>query len=110
MESGDSLVLRSRTGNADLVRLPVHALVLDQQHLAAPATELQRADDAIVEQRTGELVLRRVHPLKRSVKQQLLLVALQSAIAYRLRLLVHPHTVSVERRLLEERRRLRQAP
>jgi hypothetical protein len=84
-------------GDADLERLPVHALVLDQQHFAAPAAQLQRADDAVVEQRSDELMLRRVHLLQRGVEEQLLLVALQPPIPHRLRLLVHQHTVAVER-------------
>ena len=57
------------------MRLPIDALVLDQQHFAAPGTELQRADDPIVEQWSDELVLSGVHPLQRGVEQLLFLLA-----------------------------------
>jgi len=47
------LVLGGRTGNADLARLPVHPFVLDQQHLAASATELECADEPVVQESTN---------------------------------------------------------
>ena len=91
------LVLGRRARDADLAGLPVHALVLDQQHLAAPAAQLQRADDAVVQQRSDELMLGRVHLLQRGIEQLLLLLSREPPIAHRLRLLVHPHTESMER-------------
>jgi len=36
--------------DADLAGVPVHALVLNHQHLATPAAEFQDADDAVMEQ------------------------------------------------------------
>ena len=69
------LVLGSRTRNPDLVRLPVHALVLNQQHLAAPTTQFQRADDPVVQQWSDELMFGRVHPLQRRAEQFLFLLS-----------------------------------
>lgn len=75
------LVFRGRTGNADLARVPVDAFVLDQQHLAASAAELERANDSIVEQRANELVFGGVHPRQRRVEQLFLFAAGEPAIA-----------------------------
>src|SRR5688572_25502178 len=55
-DSAVLLVFRGSTGNTDLAGVPVHALVLNQEHLAAPATEFQRADDPVVEQLPRELM------------------------------------------------------
>jgi hypothetical protein len=42
---------------------------LNQQHFATPAAELQRADNAVVEQRPDELMLADVHFLERRVEE-----------------------------------------
>jgi hypothetical protein len=68
------LVFRGRAGNTDLVRRPVHPLVLDQQHLAPPAAQLQGADDAVVQQLADEHVSCGVHLVESGVEQPLLLV------------------------------------
>lgn len=70
-----SFVLRGRARDADLAGLPVHQLVLNQQHLAAPAAQLESADDAVVERRSDELMLRSVHLMQRGVEQPLLFLA-----------------------------------
>src|SRR6266446_6194017 len=41
-------ILRVRPGNGDLLLLPVHASVLDPQHLALTTTRFEYAHDAIV--------------------------------------------------------------
>jgi hypothetical protein len=64
-----------------LTRLPIHAPVLNQQHLAAPATQLQRADEAVVQERPGVLMFGGVHLLQRRVEQPFLFVAGESPIA-----------------------------
>jgi hypothetical protein len=50
------LVLRRRAWDADLAGVPVHALVLNHQHLAAATAEFQGADDAVVQECTHILV------------------------------------------------------
>src|SRR5207245_1395640 len=81
------LVLRRRARNADLAGVPVHALVLDEQHLAAPATEFQRTDEAVMQEWSDELMLGRVHLLQRRIEQQLFFISRQAAVARRLHLL-----------------------
>jgi len=44
-----------------LAGLPVHVPVLDEQHLAAPAAQVQCADDAVVQERPDVAVRPRVH-------------------------------------------------
>jgi hypothetical protein len=68
------------------------------------------ADDAIVEQRSDELVLRCVQLLQCRVEQLLLLVSGKPSIARRFGLLVHPNAESVKRRLPEQRQCLRHSP
>jgi hypothetical protein len=68
------LVLGRRARYTDLAGVPVHALVLNQQHLAAPTAQLQRADDPVVQDRPDELMLRCVHLVKRRVEESLLLI------------------------------------
>ena len=55
------LVLRRVTGNPDCVSVPVHALVLDEEHLPESAAQLEGADDAVVHQETDPAVLPFVH-------------------------------------------------
>jgi hypothetical protein len=57
------LVLRVPAGNPDLTGIPVHALVLNHQHLAATAAELQRPDDL---ERTRDQLLALGFLLKRA--------------------------------------------
>jgi hypothetical protein len=47
--------------DADCVSVPIDSLVLDEEHLAESATQLERTDDSIVHQRPDVLVLPRVH-------------------------------------------------
>ena len=54
--------------------LPVDALVLNEQHFAEPAAQLQRPDDAVVHQRPDVFVLPRVHDQRR-IEEPLLLFA-----------------------------------
>ena len=49
------LVLRGMAWDTDLMRLPVHPFVLNEQHLASSAAELERADDAVVHHRAVAL-------------------------------------------------------
>jgi hypothetical protein len=51
------------------------------KHLPAPATELQRADDAVVEQWASVLMLGRVHPLQCCIEQLLLLLSREPSLA-----------------------------
>src|SRR5918994_2179015 len=60
------------SGDADRVRVPIAPPVLNQQHLAAPATQLQRSNDPVVHQRSDVPMLPRVHG-ERRVKETLLL-------------------------------------
>lgn len=104
------LVLRRCAGDTNLARVPVHALVLDQQHLAATTAEFERSDDAIVECLADVLMPRRVHHAERCLEQPALLVARDAAIADRLGLLVETHAEPMERRAVEQWGCLRQSP
>ena len=75
-----------------MTRVPVDALVLDQEHLATTTAELQRADDAVVQHLADILVRRRVHYPERRVEQPLLFVSREATVANRFGLLVHPNT------------------
>ena len=68
------LVLGCVTRDPDRVSVPIDSLVLDEQHLAESATQLERADDAVVHQRADVPVLPRVHGQRR-VEEPLLLFA-----------------------------------
>jgi len=65
-------------------------------HLAAPAAELERADDAVVQHLADVHMARGVHHAERRVEQALLLLARDAPIAHRLGLLVQPNTKAVE--------------
>jgi hypothetical protein len=56
------------------VRVPIDPPVLNQQQLAAPATQLQRSDDPVVHQRPDVPMRPGVHR-ERRVKETLLLFA-----------------------------------
>jgi hypothetical protein len=43
------------------VGIPIHAFVLDEDHLTTPAAQFERADDAVVHQRADVAVLEGVH-------------------------------------------------
>jgi len=62
------------TGDADGVGVPVHALVLDEQHLAQAAAQFQGADDPVVHQWPDVAVLPGVHR-EGGVQQALLLAS-----------------------------------
>jgi hypothetical protein len=68
-------VLGGSTWNTDLAGVPVDALVLDQQHFAAPAAQLQRADDSVVQELADVAVQCGVHDPKRRIEQAFLLLA-----------------------------------
>ncbi len=91
-----SLVLGRVAGDADSVRLPIQALVLDDEHLAESAAQLERADEAVVHQRADIPVLPRVHGQRR-VEEPFLLLAGNPPIPNRFRLGVQPDAEAVER-------------
>src|SRR5437867_4354795 len=77
------------TGNPDCVSVPVHSLVLDEEHLPESAAQLEGADDAVVHQETDPAVLPFVHGDGR-IEQPFLLVARDPPIPHGLRLHVQP--------------------
>lgn len=91
------------------MRLPVHALVLNEEHFAEPAAQLEGADDPVVHQRPDVAVLPRVHCHCR-IEKALLLLARDPSIANGLGLRVQPDAEPVKRRLVDEGRRLCLAP
>ena len=103
------LILGCLARNANGVSVPIHSLVLDDQHLAKAAAQLESTDDSIVHRRPDVLVLPRVHGQGR-VEEPLLFLAGDPPIANRFRLGVQRDAKAVKRRLVDERRRLRLAP
>jgi len=77
-----------------IVSVPIHTLVLDEQHLAAPATELERADDPIVHDRTDVAVLPRIGR-QGGIEETFLLIT-RDPIANSLGFLIQPNTESME--------------
>src|SRR5262249_10267790 len=67
------LILRRVPWDTDLVAVPVHPLVLNQQHFAAATYQFQCTDDAIVEHRTDVPVLPAAHQ-RRCVEKSSFLV------------------------------------
>jgi hypothetical protein len=68
------LVLGCVARDPDCVTVPIDSLVLDEEHLAESATQLERADDSIVHQWPDILVLPRVHGQGR-IEEPLFLLA-----------------------------------
>ena len=95
--------------NPDLVCLPIHALILNEEHLAAPATQLQRADDPVVQHRSdvacAAVFIASAASSSRFSSSREIRRSLDC-----LRLLVQPHAEPVIRRLVEQGRRLRHVP
>jgi hypothetical protein len=60
--------------DANRVSVPIDSLVLDKEHLAESATQLERADNSIVHQRPDVLVLPHVHGQGR-IEEPLLFLA-----------------------------------